>query len=492
VIPPAQHEAAALCARLTGAAPIETHISAVFVGAHAAFKLKKAVDLKFLDFSTLARREHFCRREFALNAPHAPGIYRGVRAVTRQRAGLAHPAAGELALDGDGEVVEWLLEMAPLPPENFLDAVAARGALDGALCDALGDAVHALLDAAPRRDNDALAQARGLVAQNARDMRGNGLDAAGVARWEREATAWTERLAPFLAARASRGFVRRCHGDLHLGNLVLWEGRPVAFDALEFDESFAETDIGYDLAFLLMDLDLRVGRWAANRVMNRVIARTGDVSFLHGLPLWMSFRAAVRGHVTAARGGDGAAYLHEALRLLDATPPRCVAVGGTPGTGKTRLARALAPELGRAPGAVHLRSDEIRKRRAGVAPEVKLPVSAYAEAESAAVHEGLFDAAREALAAGQAVVADAVFLDPAMRAGIAAAAQGARFDGLWLEAPLPVLLARIAARRGDASDADAAIAERAARADPGPLGWARCDATADPLPAARAALGLAG
>jgi uncharacterized protein len=482
VIPEAQREAADFLARLSGAAPIETHISAVFVGREAAFKLKKAVDLKFLDFTSLARREHFARRELELNRPHAPAIYRAVHAITRE--------AGGLALDGPGEVVEWVLEMAPLGPADFLDAVAARGALDGALCDTLGDAVHALLEAAPRRENDALAQARGLVSQNARDMRANGLDAAGVARWEREATAWTERLAPFLAARAGQGFVRRCHGDLHLGNLVLWEGRPVAFDALEFDESFAETDIGYDLAFLLMDLDLRVGRWAANRVMNRVIARSGDVSFLAALPLWMSFRAAVRAHVTATRGGDGAAYLAEALRLLDATPPRCVAVGGVPGTGKTRLARALAPALGRAPGAVHLRSDEIRKRRAGVVPEQKLPAAAYALEESAAVHAALFEATRAALAAGSAVVADAVFLDPAMRAGIEAAASGARFDGLWLEAPLPVLLARVAARRGDASDADAAVAERAARADPGPVSWSRLDAAGDPLPAAQAALGV--
>jgi predicted kinase len=160
-----------------------------------------------------------------------------------------------------------------------------------------------------------------------------------------------------------------------------------------------------------------------------------------------------------------------------------------PGTGKTRLARALAPALGRAPGAVHLRSDEIRKRRAGVPPETRLPEDAYAPAESDAVHAELFAQARAALAAGQAVVADAVFLDPAMRAGIEHAAGEARFDGLWLAAPLPVLLARIAARRGDASDADAAVAERAARADPGPLGWLPLDASGDPLPAARAALG---
>jgi predicted kinase len=288
--------------------------------------------------------------------------------------------------------------------------------------------------------------------------------------------------------RAAEGRVRRCHGDLHLGNLCLWQGRPTLFDALEFDEALATIDTGYDLAFLLMDLDHRAGRAAANRVMNRVLALSGDAGMPAPLPLWLSLRAMVRAHVEATRGRDGLSYLHAAVEYLRPVPARIVAVGGLQGTGKSRLARALAPGLGAAPGALVLRSDEIRKRRHGVRPEQRLPEAAYAEAESLAVHAELFAAAEAAARAGHSVLADAAFLDPAHRAGIAAAAvrAGVPFCGIWLEAPVDILRARIAARRGDASDATEAVLARAAAVDPGPITWARLDAAEDPLPAARA------
>ncbi len=239
------------------------------------------------------------------------------------------------------------------------------------------------------------------------------------------------------------------------------------FDALEFDEALATIDVGYDLAFLLMDLDRRAGRAAANRVFGRYVARTGDAGLCVGLALWLSTRAMVRAHVRQAAGKEGAEYLAAALAYLEPVPPRLVAIGGVTGTGKTRLARALAPWLGAAPGALHLRSDELRKRRHGVPPETRLPAAAYTPEESAAVHEELFMMARTALAAGQSVVADAMFLDPAMRVGIEAAAGAAPFAGLWLTAPAEVLEARVSARSGDASDADAAVLRRVLAVDPG-------------------------
>jgi hypothetical protein len=176
--------------------------------------------------------------------------------------------------------------------------------------------------------------------------------------------------------------------------------------------------------------------------------------------------------------------------MLAPPPPRLVAVGGLQGTGKSRLARILAPALGTAPGALVLRSDEIRKRRAGLAPEERLPPTAYAPEASAAVFAELTALAAEALRGGHAVIADAAFLRPEERAAIEAARGDAPFHGVWLEAPLEVLRARVAARRGDASDADAAVLEAAAARDPGPIGWQRLDAAADPIPAARCALGL--
>ena len=142
MIPAAQQEAAALLRRLTGAAPLETHVSAVFVGREDAFKLKKAVRLGFLDFSTLAAREHFCRRELALNQGFAPGLYRDVLPITRGPDGAPR-------LGGEGKALEWVLRMAPVPAGDFLDAVAERGGLDAALLDALGDAVAAMHAALP-------------------------------------------------------------------------------------------------------------------------------------------------------------------------------------------------------------------------------------------------------------------------------------------------------------------------------------------------------
>jgi aminoglycoside phosphotransferase family enzyme/predicted kinase len=482
-IPAAQAEVAALLRGLAGRDPVETHISAVFVGADTVWKLKKAVRLSFVDFSTLAERERTARREFELNAPHAPGLYRDVVAVVRG-------ADGALALGGAGEVLDWVVRMGRVPEGDFLDTIAARGGLDPALLDALADAVAAMHAAIPPAACDHPAALARVVEGNARAARDAGVDPAAVARWEAGARALLARHESWLRDRAGAGFVRRAHGDLHLGNLCLWQGRVVPFDALEFDEDLATIDLGYDLAFLLMDLDVRVGRAEANRVMNRYLARTGDWALVTALPLFLSLRAMVRAHVEAARGrpDESAAYRDRALAYLAGGAAQVVAVGGLPGTGKSTLARALAPGLGTAPGAVVLRSDEIRKRQHGVAPEQRLDPTAYAPQASAAVFAEMFAAARAIAAAGHAVVADATFMDPAHRAAIAAA--GAPFLGVWLTAPLPVLESRIAARRGDASDADLAVLRRAAANDPGAGAWRDVDATdaANALASVRAAL----
>lgn len=491
-IPATQAGVAAFLARLTGApAPIETHISAVFVGPGEVLKLKKAVTLAFLDFSTLEARRRFCEREFEINHAFAPAIYRGVAPVTRG-------ADGALRLGGEGEPVDWVLRMAPIPAGDFLDAVAARGGLTPTLLDATADLVAAMHAAAPppAAPRDAVAEARQALEGNRAAALAAGLPPGRVASWAEAAEGALDRAAPALVARAAAGRVRRCHGDLHLGNLCLWDGRPTPFDALEFSEAIGTIDTGYDLAFLLMDLELRLDRAAANRVLNRYVARTGDAGLVAGLPFWLPQRAMIRAHCEAARGRPEAAehYLRAAEAYHHPPPPRLIAIGGLQGTGKSRLAYALAPVLGAAPGALVLRSDEIRKRRRGVAPEERLSRSAYRASASAAVYAELFALAGEAARAGHAVIADALFLDPLHRAAIedAARAAGVAFTGLWLHAPLEVLRARIAARRGDASDATVAVLDQVARnARPGPFTetWHRLDAAADPVPAARALLG---
>jgi len=476
-VPPGQAEVAAFLEGLAGAPPLQTHISAVFRGADTVWKLKKAVRLDFLDFTRLEDRRRFLERELALNAPYAPGLYRDVVAVRRGPEGLS--------LGGDGPVLDWVLRMAPVPEDRFLDHVAAAGGMTPALLTALADAVAAMhgrqtatATAPVSGAGDPAGRLRRVADGNARAARAAGIDEGRIVTWHAAVTEALNQAAPLLQARA--GLVRRAHGDLHLGNLLLWQGVPTPFDALEFDEALATIDPGYDLAFLLMDLEQRVSRAAANQVLNRYVARTGDAGLVAVLAPFLSLRAFIRAHVEAARGRPCQALLAAAQAALAPARPVVVAIGGLMGTGKSTLARAVAPGLGAAPGALVLRSDETRKRLFGVAPEARLPAHAYGAAANARTEAALLAMLQAAVPTGKAhaVIIDASFLDEAARDRVRSAAQaaGLPFAGFWLEAPLPELERRVAARQGDASDATVAVL-RAAAARPPPDDWTRIDAT---------------
>ena len=467
--PPEQAGVVAFLSGLAGAPPLETHISCVFRGLDTVWKLKKAVRLGFLDFSALADRHRFLLRELALNADAAPGLYRDVVPVTR--------AGDQFALGGTGKVVDWVLRMARVPQGDFLDEKVAAGGVDAALLDGMADAVVALHAAQPPTPTGVseVARLRRVLDGNAASAVAAGLNEAAVAAWQADATALLGRLAPAIEARAH--LVRRCHGDLHLGNMLVWRGTVAPFDALEFDEGLATIDPGYDLAFLLMDLDVTVSRAAANAVMNRYVARTGDAGLLAPLPLFLSLRALVRAHVAAARRRDGTGLLQAAQAYLEPSRPVVVAVGGLQGTGKSTLARAVAPGIGAAPGALVLRSDEVRKRLAGVEPHDRLPNEAYTPEAHSRTEAAMIAAMRTAVAGGHSVVLDATFLDPATRAAFQAAAC-APVLGVWLQADLAVLEARVAARQGDASDATVDVLRAAAARMLPPADWLMLDAAA--------------
>ena len=469
-VPAEQQDAARFLSQLAGGEPKETHISAVFIGSDTVWKLKKAVRLPFLDFTTPEARAGFLRRELELNQPWAPGLYRDV-------AGIVRLADGTLAF-GDDNPIEFVLRMARVPDADFGDALVSNNGLTNKLLDDIGDTVARYHRGLPPVHGADFASAMLRITEgNAVAARAAGLPDAD--SWSQRMISATDARYAWLSERDRNGFVRRCHGDLHLGNICLWQGRPVPFDALEFDEKLATIDVAYDLAFLLMDLDRRAGRAAANRTMNRYMARTGDIDGLAGFPIYLSQRAMIRAHVMAAMDQDGTAYLAAAANYLTPAEPLAIAVGGLQGTGKSTLARALAPDLAPAPGAVILRSDEIRKRLFGVSPEQRLPAGAYSAESNATVNAMVIASAGTAARSGHSAIVDATFLDIGMRDALCTevAKYGVRLKGFWLQAPISLLERRILSRVGDASDATMDVLRRSASADPGAGDWMPIDAT---------------
>jgi aminoglycoside phosphotransferase family enzyme/predicted kinase len=470
-LPAEQRETGALLARLAGKPPIETPLSAVFVGADTVWKLRRAIKMPFVDFTPLATRAAAAERELALNQVWAPALYRDVVAVT------AGPNGPELG--GTGAVIDHVVRMARVADTDFLLAQAESGLITPVMLDLLGDLVanmHAALPPMPEADPLALED---VTDGNVATALASGLPQERVQAWHDRVRDWLDHHRPWFRARGRAGFIRRCHGDLHLGNLCLFHGQLTPFDALEFNEAMATIDTGYDLSFLLMDLDIKLGRAAANRVMNRYLARNPDLDMLRAMPVFLSLRALVRAHVAANTGKDWRGYLDYAEAVLTHTPPVAIGIGGLPGTGKSTLARSLAPRLGTAPGAVILRSDEIRKRLQNVAPEQRLPASAYTPEASQRVMRILFSDMQRGIDAGQAVIADLTFLSLEHRRQASAAAGLAPFLGIWLSAPLAVLEARVAARHGDASDATPDILRQMAAGDPGPGDWVILNAASE-------------
>ena len=467
---------------------IDTHVAAVFLAGPRALKIKRSVRFPFLDFSSLSKRKAACDAELAVNRAFAPQLYRRVVPITRD-------ADGRLSVDGDGEPVEWAVEMARFDESQTLDKLAQQGPIEAALADALGRAVAQTHTAAqPVPGFDFASVLAEIIAQNDAELHNAPeifeSDAIGkLTRASRDALA---RLRSLLERREREGLVRRGHGDLHLGNIVLIEDKPVLFDALEFDERLATADLFYDLAFLLMDLIERGLRPAANIVLNRYLAETrrmSDLDALAALPLFMSVRAAIRAKVAADRHAQSPDkttahsardYLALALRLIAPPPPELVAIGGLSGTGKSVMARALAPEIAPEPGAVVLRSDVERKALFGVAETERLSQDAYTGEVTTRVYTTLAGKARRVLAAGHSAVVDAVFTRPHERTNIEAAAKGHAFRGLFLTAELDTRIARIGGRRADASDASAAVARAQVGYELGALDWRSLDASGTP------------
>ena len=469
----------------------ETHANLVFLAASDAWKIKRAVRFPYLDFSTLEKRHAACVREVEVNRRFAPDIYLGCVPITRSSSRDA------LEFGGSGEVVEWAVHMRRFEQSAILSNLATTAGITPELARRVADVVfesHRQADRAALEHGAAAID--DIVTSLTRSLaQSHGFDADHVRTFSREAQSQLGRARTTLDDRAARGYVRRCHGDLHLANIVLWQGHPVLYDAIEFDESIATTDTLYDLAFLLMDLDRHSQRRAANEVLNRYLWRSNDDLDLGGLialPLLLGVRAGVRAVVSADRAAQeqgkasqsdqerAQAYLQAAIGYLTPPPPQLIAVGGLSGTGKTTLAAALAPRIGSAPGAVHVRSDLERKSLFGAQETMRLGAASYLPKVSQEVYEALRRKARIALEAGHSVVVDAVYSRPQERHDIEAiaGAVGVPFRGLWLQAEPEKLMSRVTARRNDASDATASVVQQQLGADIGPFSaaWTAIDA----------------
>jgi aminoglycoside phosphotransferase family enzyme/predicted kinase len=469
---------------------IDTHASVVFLAGTRAFKLKRAVKYDYLDFSTIDRRKRFCEAEMRINSRMAPALYRRVIPVTQTPGGV-------LTLGGQGRPVDWVVEMTRFEQDALFDRMAAAGRLEPALMESLSEEVASFhASCAVREEFGGAPGITRVIDGNDSGLRQFGRDCLGAAACDAVTAAsrtTLRRAAALLERRRRSGYVRECHGDLHLGNIVLWEGRPTLFDAIEFNDDIACIDVMYDVAFLWMDLWHRGLHGHANSVFNGYLGETRDFDGLAPLPLFLSCRAAVRAKTTITAAPLQATadaqhrmrvrameYLDLAIRLLRPPRPVIVAIGGLSGSGKSTVARALAPSVGAVPGALVLRSDETRKRLWGASALTRLGRSAYTPEMSARVYEALVSDATAAAAGGQSAIVDAVFARTEDRVALERAARiaGVPFAALWLEAPEPVLIERVTNRGADASDADADVVRMQYARSAGEVRWPHVDAAA--------------
>ncbi|OYY93685.1 MAG: hypothetical protein B7Y41_10590 [Hydrogenophilales bacterium 28-61-23] len=450
---------------------IETHISWVILAGEFAYKIKKPLDLGFLDFSSLDKRRHFCEEEIRLNTRLAPDIYLGVVAITG--------TPEEPLIEGTGAAIEWAVKMRAFPADATLDR---EPEITIEQIDAIADRIAAF------HENIAIAPAESAygapesvsepVAVNFAQLRKllPLLDGETFKTLLDRLQTWSqtesERLAVHFIARKTNGYIRECHGDLHMGNIAWVDGKPLIFDALEFNPALRHIDVISEIAFLAMDLRHRDRDDLAWRLLNRYLDQTGDIDGLAALPYYQVYRALVRAKVAAIQASQAGADFAECLRYLELANrlahdrrPALVLMHGVSGSGKTWLSQHLLEQL----GGIRLRSDVTRKRLFGLKPLQdssadfsNTPGGIYTQAASARTLTTLLDAARASLAAGFLTLVDATFIHRTWRAPFQALAEeiGIAWQIVSVEAPSDVLRARIAQRRlsgADASEADQSV-----------------------------------
>lgn len=444
---------------------ITTSCAVVILKGSKAYKIKKSVDYGFLDFTSVEKRRKALLRELRYNQRMASDIYLGVEEIRGESVLVMRRFDTAGVLDEQSRSRD---DWAPEPEMmHDLAQVVAQFHAGSEVC----------------RDPEHQFNVKYVIDSNKRNIEvfRDVLGAEAVDAYDAAIQEAYRSVEPEVIQRFEQGYIRHCHGDLHLGNILIEDGRPVLFDCIEFNERLSQIDVYYDLAFLLMDLCVRGHMDAASRVLNVYIEKAarleedleGVYAGLKLMPLYMSVRAGVRCHVNANYGGEpnygiekAAVYLKAAQAFLEMIPSEVVCVGGLSGSGKSTHARQIAPSTGRNPGAVILRSDEIRKRLWACPEFEPLPPEAYEAPENARVYDHMLNLAQITVDSGQAVILDATFRDEARvrEAQALAAERDLRFSALWMDPGREERLRRVSARQKDASDADRSVA--AAQSEP--------------------------
>jgi aminoglycoside phosphotransferase family enzyme len=470
------------------ATTVTTHCARIYLLGDVVLKIKLPVAYSYIDLSTLSKRYLCLKREFNINHKTLPSVYLGLVGVIADE-NHSLRVMEECEIEDRTTVVEWCLLMKRFNEDDILVNVARDNRFSSEHAEALGREIasyHQAADVVPVEDGAArlseiidelsaeFAKLDGVIPKTETDL----FIEPGIRACRQQRK--------LLQQRGETGFVRACHGDLHLKNIVLIDSTPAPFDALEFDERLRTIDIFYDLAFLLMDLDHFFLYEQTNTVLNKYLLMSAPVHIegLQLLSLFMYCRAGIRAmtvlqgaetssHQSEARIKEARLYLHQGRRYLNKKYPAIICIGGFSGSGKSTIARRLVNEVCAAPGALLIRSDSERKALFGVEETDDLGADHYTGENSDAVYDTVYTRVAIAAQAGYPTIVDATFLDEHRRLEmeVLAASMQVDFYGFWLMAPVSTMIDRIEKRTADASDADVSVLYKQLRYDKGRIDW---------------------
>ncbi|NNU17541.1 AAA family ATPase [Parvularcula sp. ZS-1/3] len=466
--PVPRDSASALAGLLPSAEHEETHLSHIFLTDDTVYKLKKSVHLPFADFSTIGKRHAACAKELEVNRESGGELYRDIVPLTRKD--------GEHAIDGEGVPVDWLVRMHRFGPQDRGDRAMEAGRISGEMLRDFVDHLYRRHEGTPKAEG---LDWRSKVRLTLKNVAATLLEQDLSAETEERASRWFADLAGRFAACGedldgrNASVLDSTHGDLHLKNLCIIDGRVIAYDALEFDRDLVRIDPLYDLAFLVADLWHHSHACAANAVMNRYLGLSAAYEAAPLLSLYASLRLGIRALAEAMsdRRAEAEAYLVSAAGFLAPVEPVTLLLSGRSGTGKSSLAAKLATDFLPPPGAVHLRSDVLRKRMNNTWPEDTLCDAAYTPWARDEVYQR-FEEISASISGRVPLILDIA---------LAGSSEAPRLEDLatskvWLTAPDNVLSERLKRRQGDASDADAAVMITQ-RGDPPSMAWTVIEAT---------------